>query len=65
MVYRGTDNHIYELSLPGEQWQSLDLTKTTKAPSCASSPMGYVRVDGVTAVVYQASDGHIHEMALQ
>ncbi|MGB8508163.1 MAG: serine hydrolase domain-containing protein [Pyrinomonadaceae bacterium] len=65
VVYRGTDGHIHELSLRGEQWQSLDLTLTAKAPSCASNPMGYVRADGVTAVVYQASDGHIHEITLQ
>ena len=67
VVYRGIDGHIHELALVGEEafpWRDFDLTAHSGAPVGGSHPMGYVRHDNVSSVVYTGTDGHIHELAL-
>jgi hypothetical protein len=64
VVYRGIDNHIYELSLPaGGQWTAKDLFAASGATVPATGNLSaYVRSDGFNSVVYRGSDGHIHEL---
>jgi hypothetical protein len=66
VVFRGSDGHIYELSRLEHTttWGAGDLTKLTAAPTAAGDPFGYLRSDGVNAVVYRATDGRIHELSL-
>ena len=64
VVYRGLDNHIHELYLPGGAWGTGDLSKLTGATDAAGAPAGYVRWDNVNSVVYRGSDNHIHELYL-
>jgi hypothetical protein len=75
VLYQNTaDDHIHELELDplnGNVWKQTDLsvaaTGSSGPPPGASAslrPSGYVRGDGVNAVVYQASNGHIIELAL-
>lgn len=74
VVFRGSSNSdIWEYSLvPGTNWQRGDLFMGPcgrfpfyKYPVAADSdPMGYVRHDGVNAVVYTGTDHYIHEQSL-
>lgn len=73
VVYRGTDNHVHaiylELLYQGGSWQETwrwaDLSAITGSPDAASDPFGYVRSDGISAVIYTGADGHIHELRLE
>lgn len=73
VVYQGTDSHIYALYLElvqqGSTWQELwhcaDLTAITGAPSVNFGVAGYVRSDGISAVVFIDDSGHIHELRLE
>jgi hypothetical protein len=67
VVYRGTDNHIYEISLPkgAQSWSWGDLTVDSgNAKLAAGDPLAYVRSDSVNAVVYRGTDNHIYEISL-
>lgn len=68
VVYRGTDNHVYELRLTSSNWVSLDLSNSASATSAAalavSDPVGFVRSDGVSAVVYRSADNHVRDVFL-
>jgi len=72
VVYADTQNFLHELAFVGGRWLATALSETAKAPpvstvapqSGGGGPTGYVRGDGVTAVVYCGSDNHIHERAL-
>ena len=66
VIYRGSDNHLHEFGLAvGGAWEHNDLTSVSGLhSSLAGDPMGYVRTDGLTTVVYRATDGHIHELGL-
>jgi hypothetical protein len=67
VVYRGYDNHVYELSLPlgAPAWQVADLSALTGAPNAALNPAAYVRSDNLNSVVYQGySDNHVYELSL-
>ena len=64
VVYQGSDQHVYELYLLGNQWQLGDLTYLTGAPLAYSVPQPYVRSDNVSSVVYAGADGHIYEIYL-
>jgi hypothetical protein len=46
-----------------QTWSDADLSAVTGTPGGAR-PMGYIRTDGVTTVVYQSNDDHIHELSL-
>ena len=67
VIYRGTDNHVYELGLApsSSTWQVGDLTQITGAALATNTPSGYVRADGISAINYTTSDNHIHELSLQ
>ena len=62
VVYRGTDNHIYELwwcpaSCWSPGWHWGNLTGTTGAPLAAGDPAGYVLdADGTQHVVYRGNE---------
>jgi hypothetical protein len=70
VVYRGTDNHIYELWWDATQcsqttcWHWGNLTGSSGAPTLAGgNPTGYVRnADGTQHVIYRGDDDHIYEL---
>jgi hypothetical protein len=64
VVYKGLDNHIYELALYPDGWGVGDLTAQVGAPLADFGPAPYVRSDGFSAVVYKGFDNHIYELAL-
>jgi hypothetical protein len=45
-------------------WTVENLTNAAGGPSASGQPSAYVRSDGVDAIVFVASDGHIHEIAV-
>jgi hypothetical protein len=66
IVYRGTDEHIYELTLVNGQFDELnDLSAITGAAPAQGFVYGYNRGDGISTVIYQGPDFHIHELALE
>jgi hypothetical protein len=69
-LYVNSDGHVREAALRPTGWSVTDLTTATGAPiplnplnGTGSIVNGYVRGDGLTTVVYQASNYHIIEMA--
>lgn len=67
VVYRSLDNRIIELSrVPNAtNWGMSVLTNVTLGDLApASDPVGYVRADGVTAIVYRSTDNHVRELSL-
>lgn len=73
VVYMGADAHIHEIYLDlawqGGGWQEVwhwaDLTAITGSQAAASNPYGYVRSDGISAVVYTGTDADIYELRLE
>lgn len=69
VVYRGTNSHIYALTLEGSGWMWTDFYSHSKAPEAAGDPLGYLRYDPagkkISAVLYRGTNGHIYELALQ
>ena len=61
------DGAIHELAFVADQWVATDLSDAADAPIAfaaqATGPMGYVRGDGVTAVIYPGH-GRMHELSL-
>ena len=71
VVYRGTNNHIYELYLSGGTWlfgdlsgNARDLSGNVGAPDALGDPAGYARSDGTNSVVYRGANNHIYELYL-
>jgi hypothetical protein len=66
VLYRDSSNHIRELSLGrgSTTWLQADLTAILGAPAALTDPLGYVRGDGVSAVVFQSLNGHVWELSL-
>lgn len=63
VIYRGANNHIYELWKGATGWQVKDLTAVANAPLATGTPHAYVWVaDGSEHVVYRGDDGMIHEL---
>lgn len=66
IIYAGRfDNHIYEVAfVPGSPpWIVSDLTLSTMAPAVGrGTPVPYIRSDNRSAIVYAATDGHVHEI---
>jgi hypothetical protein len=66
VVYRGSDNHIHELSQPissAARWHDTDLTVAAGAGAVTDGdPMAYVRSEDKNAVVYRKED-HIFELS--
>lgn len=64
--YLGVDKHLHELRLEGG-WKWADLTALSGAPEPDSTPFGYVRSDGINAIVYHVvhPDGaRVYELRL-
>jgi len=66
VVYRGTDNHVYELSKPygSTCWQIGDLNGVSGSLVAGMDPMGFVRADGYDSVVYADTANNLREFAL-
>jgi murine toxin len=68
VVYCGQNNHVYELYLEAgatATWSHRDLSGNISAPIGSGDPVGYVRSDGSSAVVYRGNDADIHELYLE
>ncbi len=61
MDYRGTDNHIHQLFIPGTQWVTADLTTLAGAPLATGDPFGYV--SGSPQVVYKDTNNDIDQLS--
>jgi outer membrane protein assembly factor BamB len=66
VVYRGTDNHVHQLSAAANQgpWSHADLTALTNAPNAplaAGDPSGYVKRTQLL-VVYRGTDNDVHQL---
>ena len=57
MDYRGADNHIHQLFIPGTQWATADLTNLTGAPLATGNP--FAGVFGSGMVVYKDANNDI------
>ena len=68
VVYRGTNNHIYELYYGlyrgADSWISGDLSTLAGAPEALGDPAVYVRSDKTNSVVYRGTNNHIYELYL-
>jgi hypothetical protein len=64
VVYRGTDNHVHQLSATGNQgsWSHVDLTTLTNAPLAAGNPSGLF-VNATPFVFYRGTDNDIHQLS--
>jgi len=67
IVYRGTNNHIYEVmsNFDGDApWLVLDLTTLNPGTPLVGrgNPIPYIRANGLNAIVYVATDNHVHEL---
>lgn len=67
IVYKGTDQHIYELmtKLGSGDWHLADLTTTTKGPLADSNPFGYAWEKDETQHIVYSAKGHIYELITQ
>jgi hypothetical protein len=66
IVFRSSDNHIRELSLPHNGgYSASDLSQTLGAPAAAVSanPTSYSRSDRVSVVLYRDSGNHVVEIS--
>jgi hypothetical protein len=69
VVFRGADDNVYadvlsvpSTSNPAPGWSVMNLTILSGAPTAAGDPSCYARSDGVNAVVFVGTDGHIREI---
>lgn len=64
VIYQGPDFHIHELALEGgSTWTHHDLTAVT-GNKPGFQPIGYVRSDGTTAIVYYDVDEQVRQLKL-
>ena len=61
MDYRGADNHIHQLFIPGTQWATADLTNLAGAPLATGDPFGYVSFSPM--VVYKDTNNNIDQLS--
>ncbi|MGH2885902.1 MAG: hypothetical protein ACRDPA_24950, partial [Solirubrobacteraceae bacterium] len=66
VVYRGTDDHIHQLTFDGVAWHWTDVTQAADPPptsTVATDPAAYTfDQDRSQHIVYRGADGHIHEL---
>jgi outer membrane protein assembly factor BamB len=60
MDYRGADNHIHQLFVPGTAWVTADLTNIAGAPLATGDPFGYVASSPL--IVYKDTNNDIDEL---
>jgi hypothetical protein len=68
VLYRGGDNHLYELRLEDGRWKQADLTGQAGAPDAASHPFAYeTSIDSgpIPRVVYRGQNGDVIEIRLE
>ena len=67
IVYRGEDEHLYELTEgSGGEFDVLnDLTAMTGAAPATGHVHAFNRTDGTSTVIYEGPDFHIHELTLE
>jgi hypothetical protein len=69
VVFRGTDNNIWELFLDAQGWHSGNLQQqtslTSPCPTAAGDPAAYVRSDGASAVVFRSSQNNLIELSVR
>ncbi|HEY5788738.1 MAG TPA: hypothetical protein VIT65_28610 [Microlunatus sp.] len=64
VIYEGPDFHIHELALEGGiEWIHTDLTDHTNSTP-GFEPVGYVRGDGSTAIVYYDGNQQVRQLRL-
>jgi len=61
VVYRGTDNNVWELYDSPTGWKRNTINVAAGSPTALGDPFGYDQ-GGVTHVVYRASDNGIYEL---
>lgn len=72
VVYAGANGHIYEIANIAGGWYRNDLSVAAGATAntisnmeiAGGDPVGYVRSDGASAVVYRSLDDHIRDLYL-
>ncbi len=66
VVFKGTDDHIYEIADSGSGFQSAVVVDVTSVAGglevMFGSAMPYLRSDGKNDIVFVAIDGHVHEV---
>lgn len=62
VVYRGDDEHVYELHRNGAGWSVTNVSEAAGAPSAGSNVTPYVRSDGRDAIAYVTADGRLLEL---
>ncbi len=67
IVYRGEDEHLYELTQgSGGEFDVLnDLTAMTGAAPATGHVHAFNRTDGTSTVIYEGPDFHIHELTFE
>jgi hypothetical protein len=67
IVYRGVNKHLYELTRDAAgRFEVLnDLTVITGAAPAEGFVRAYNRADGISTVIYEGPNFHIHELALE
>jgi hypothetical protein len=66
IVYRAADDLIWELGMPAgtPYWSPANYLSIPGTPAAVEGPIGYVRGDGTTAVVFHDAQGHVWELEL-
>lgn len=62
VIYRGSDNHIYEIYNRGFGWFYNDLTTQLGAPMTTTDPIAYDYAEPSQHILYVAANGHVYEM---
>lgn len=68
VLYADAQGFVHELALVGDRWSATAVSQAANAPRIGrlqmDGPAGYIRGDGITAIIYYGRDGHVHELAL-
>jgi hypothetical protein len=59
--YRGADNHIHQLFMPGTQWATADLTNLAGGPLAGGDPFEYFFVSPL--IVYKGTNNDIDQLS--
>ncbi|GJM40112.1 MAG: hypothetical protein DHS20C20_03940 [Ardenticatenaceae bacterium] len=63
VIYRGENNHIYEIWKRFGNWQYKDLTLETNGVLASGTPAAYVwEADSSQHIIYRGVDGQVHEL---
>ena len=63
VIYRATDNQIYEIWGRRGKWGFNAISERTNAPAAVGNPCGYAwEKDGTQHIIYRSANGHLHEI---